>query len=133
MKIKAFIEKGADGTFGIYMDDSSLDYSVNGDGETVESAKKDFLSAYEVMKQHYKEIGQAFEDVEFIFEYDVPSFLESYSHVFSKPALEAITGINQKQFFHYIAGQKPTKRTIMKIQAGLHKLGEELSQVRFID
>jgi hypothetical protein len=72
-------------------------------------------------------------EADFYFEYDVASFLDHYASVFSKPALEKITEINQKQFFHYQSGKKPRKETILKIQEGLHKLGKELSQVHFVD
>jgi predicted RNase H-like HicB family nuclease len=133
MKIKAFIERGNDGTYGIYMDADNLDYSINGSGNTVEDAKKDFLEAYEAMKNHYKKEGKDFTECKFSYEYDVASFLDYFSKVFSKPALESITGVNQKQFFHYSAGKNPSKKTILKIQEGLHKLGKELSQVHFID
>lgn len=134
-KVKAIIERGSDGTYGIYidLDESKLSYAILGDGTTVDDAKADFYNSYDEMKQLYKDENKQFEEVEFIFEYDVASFLESYSKIFSKPALEEITGINQKQFFHYLSGQKPNKKTILKIQDGLHKLGKELSQVHFID
>lgn len=132
-KITAFIERGQDGSFGIYLDDNDLNYSIIGDGKTVDEAKADFYNSYKEMKQLYSDEGKKFEEAEFIFEYDVPSFLDYYASVFSKPALEKITGINQKQFFHYQSGKKPRKETVLKIQEGLQKLGKELSQVHLID
>jgi hypothetical protein len=85
------------------------------------------------MKALYLDEGKDMPSVEFEFKYDMPSFLDYYANVFSKPALEKITGINQKQFFHYLAGKNPSKTTILKMQEGLRKLGKELSQVHFID
>ena len=41
-KINAFIERGNDGTYGIYMDNKSLDYGLMGDGKTVNEAISDF-------------------------------------------------------------------------------------------
>ncbi|MDR1883163.1 MAG: DNA-binding protein [Prevotella sp.] len=134
-KVNAIIERGSDGTYGIYIDlnENKLSYAILGDGTTVDDAKADFYNSYEEMKQLYKDENKQFEEVEFVFEYDVVSFLESYSKIFSKPALEKITGINQKQFFHYQSGKKPRKETVLKIQKGLQQLGKELSQVHFID
>jgi len=72
--------------------------------------------------------------LEFEFEYDVDSFLNYYAGILSKSGLERVTGVNQKQLWHYSSGKrKPSKKTILKIQKGLHKFAEELRQVRFID
>jgi hypothetical protein len=53
--------------------------------------------------------------------------LDYYKGIFTKAALERITGINQTQLGHYAAGRsKPRKQQIIKIEKVLHKLGEEL-------
>jgi predicted RNase H-like HicB family nuclease len=132
-KVDVIIERGNDGLYSAYMDSDKFDFGLNGQGETVDEALKEFDAVYEDMKALYLDEGKDMPSIEFEFRYDVPSFLDYYANVFSKPALEKITGINQKQFFHYLAGKNPSKTTILKIQEGLHKLGRELSQVHFID
>ena len=63
----------------------------------------------------------------------VPSFLEYYLSVFSKPVLEKITEINQKQFFHYSSGRsKPSKKTIEKIRNSIHHFASEMYSMHFV-
>jgi len=67
-----------------------------------------------------------------VYKWDVDSLLDYYKGIFTKAALERITGINQTQLGHYAAGRsKPRKRQIMKIEKALHKLGEELCGISF--
>ncbi|GHV65853.1 hypothetical protein FACS1894199_07690 [Bacteroidia bacterium] len=77
-------------------------------------------------------VNNNYSDLEFIYKYDIPSFLAYYSGVFTKPALERITGINQKQFFHYASGKSsPSKRTIEKIDKSFREFSDELHRVHF--
>jgi len=51
--------------------------------------------------------------------------------VFTKPALERLTGINQKQLHHYATGlKKPRPAQRKKIESALHKLGKELLTIQ---
>lgn len=69
-------------------------------------------------------------DFELVFKFDVRSLLESYRGIFSFAALQAITGINQKQLAHYASGLKnPRGRQAEKIADGLHRLARELTVV----
>ena len=134
MKVQAFIEKGNDGTFGVYisLDETRLNYGVIGEGTTPQEAIEDFMITYEDVKEIHAEEGKEFIEAEFEFSYDIASFLTYYSNIFSKSALERITGVNQKQLFHYASGlKKPSEKTIKKIDSAIHKLAEELSQVHF--
>ena len=50
-----------------------------------------------------------------VFKYDVQSMLSYYSDVFSKPALERLTGINQKLLHHYATGlKKPREHSVKR-------------------
>jgi hypothetical protein len=134
MKVKAFIERGTDGTYGVYIDleENLLDYGVIGSGKTAKEAINDFLCCYDDMRQSFKKDNMPFQEVEFEFVYDVASFLNYYSKVFSKAGLERITGINQKQLGHYASGiKRPRPNTIKKIQTSLHNLATDLNQVQF--
>jgi predicted RNase H-like HicB family nuclease len=133
--VKAFIERGNDGTYGVYVDleDTTLNYGIHGDGKTVAEAIEDFNSGYEEMKVSYAERNKNFVEAKFIFLYDVASFLAYYGSILSLAGMERLTGVNQGQLSHYVTGRrKPSKRTIEKIEKKLHAFGQELNQVQFI-
>lgn len=134
-KVKAFIERGNDGTYSVYIDleNNTLNYGIHGTGKTVKEAVLDFNSAYESMKEFYSEKGKDFIESTFEFQYDVPSFLSYYSNILSLAGMERLTGVNQGQLSHYVTGRRnPSKQTIEKIKKKLHEFGQELSQVEFI-
>lgn len=129
--VKVFIEKGIGG-FSAYMDDTPLDYSCVGNGNSVEEAIADFREAYAEMREYYKQAGEEFEEVNLSFFYDVPSFLQDFAYAFTLAGLERITGVNQKQLGHYISGfRKPSEKTIKKIENGIHAFSNQLAAVRF--
>ena len=67
------------------------------------------------------------------FKIDAATFINYYSNIFTKAALSRITGINERQLWHYAAGvHKPRKRQLEKIQKGLDSLTEELSAINLL-
>ena len=131
-KVKAFIERGNDGSYSVYVDleNKTLNYGIFGEGNTVKAAIEDFKSAYETMKEFHKEQGKNFIEAEFQIKYDIASFLNYYSSRLSLAGLEKITGINQRQLSHYVNGiNRPSKQTIKKINSSIHSFAIELSQV----
>ncbi len=61
------------------------------------------------------------------FSMDVKSLLNVYEGIFTKSGLERLTGINQKQLWHYANGTStPRRAQVLKIENALHRLGEEL-------
>lgn len=133
-QVRVFIEQGADGTYSAYLpDDDALDYGLTGEGTTIEETMADFKAVYEGMKEFYAEQGKPFEEVEFKFFYDIPSFLSYYKGRITLTGLQSLTGISQPQLSQYISGyRRPSKKTVAKIQKALNSFGNELSQVRFI-
>jgi predicted RNase H-like HicB family nuclease len=134
-KINAFIERGTDGTYGIYIDleENQLSYGIIGDGNTVKEALDDFQNSYDEMKALYKDMNKDFEEVEFVFKYDMASFLQYYSDVLSLAGLGRLTGVNQGQLSHYITGKrKPSQKTKEKIEGALHQFSKEIGQVEFV-
>jgi hypothetical protein len=78
--------------------------------------------------------GKVAPELEFDIQYDMCSFLNYYAGILSKSGLEKITGINQKQLWHYSSGvRKPKSETTRKIQERLHHFADDLRQVHFID
>jgi len=132
-KVKAFIEIGNDNTYSVYVDleDNTLNYGIHGNGNNIKEAVRDFLSAYQAMKDFFATKNEKFIEVEFEFHYDVASFLSYYGNIITLAGLQRLTGINQVQLSHYVTGRsKPTQKTTRKIETALHKFGQELSSLR---
>ncbi len=128
--IKAFVETGTDGTYNVYINED-LPFGFFGEGKTAEEAKEDFLESYKEMKELYEDESQKSTDYNFVFKYDAQSFLNYYCKIFSMPALERLTGINQKLLHHYASGlKKPREKQLSKIETALHNLGDELLAVQ---
>ena len=128
-KVIVFIETGEDKTFNAYTNEN-LEFGLLGEGVSVSETIQDFKDSYSEMRAIYLEDQLVFPEYEFIFKYDIESFLSHYSKIFSMSALEGLTGINQKQLHHYKSGkQKPRQAQVEKIESALHKLGSELQAV----
>jgi len=130
--VKAFIERGKNGNFFVYIDleDNILNYGIFGEGGSVKEAIEDFFASYKEMEEFHNEQGKNFVRAEFEIKYDIASFLNYYSGKLSLAGLEKITGINQRQLSHYVNGiNRPSRQTIKKINNSLHSFATELSQI----
>ena len=135
MKLNVVIEKGNDGRLDAVLEYSDkITFGLLGQGDTVEDAITDFYNTYNEMKQLYADEGRDFpDDLEFIFKYDIQSFLQFYKGKLTLAGLERITGINQVQLSQYVNGyRRPNRRTTEKIEKRLHVFGNELSKVQFV-
>ena len=57
----------------------------------------------------------------------------AFEVVFRLAGLERITGVNQKQLGHYIAGvRKPSEKTARKIEESIRCFAKDLEAVRFV-
>lgn len=130
MEKRVIIERAKDGTFSCYAE-KEMDFvnAIFGYGNTAEEAKADFLEAYnEAVLEFGENAGYTF-----VFAYDVPSFLQSFSKKFSLAGLQTITGINRKQLSHYINGNsRPSKRTVKKMERGIKDFEVELKNISFV-
>lgn len=133
-KVRVFIERGKDGSYGAYMpDENNLSYGVIGDGNTADAAKADFMATYEAMRQGAAEEGREFEEVEFVFSFDLPSFLLYYADLISYRGLAKLTGISAAQLSQYVSGYRnPSQKTTEKIQKALNAFGKDLSQLHLV-
>jgi len=110
---------------------------IAGAGNTIEECKANILEGLQLMIK-YSDVSNCKApkwlvdgDYEIEYRYDTQSILSYYANVFSKPALERLTGINQKQLHHYATGlRKPREAQRKKIETALHALGNELLTVR---
>lgn len=105
---------------------------ITATGKSVEEIKGNIISAIDALVEDCKEFGGEIPEVlkgdyELTFKMDVQCLLNFYSGIFSKAGLERITGINQKQLWHYASGlRKPRPGQALKLETALHKLGEDL-------
>jgi hypothetical protein len=94
--------------------------------------KRELVESIDFHIECLKEDGDPYPPIfdgeyEFEYQYDIESLLYCYGDMFSKSALERLTGINQKQIGHYAKGRsKPRLAQEKKIKQALHALGEEL-------
>ena len=126
--VKVVIEHAGD-NFSAYVADVD---GIAVTGDSVDEIKTSMYEAIEdyiqVCKEFDLEIPDQFKsEYELVFELDVCSLLKIYEGIFSKAGLEKLTGINQKQLWHYANGKsKPRQEQRLKIEKGLHRLGNEL-------
>lgn len=107
-------------------------------GNDVKEIEKNMKEAVELYLKSCKEMNIAPVEVlqgEFTlkFKIDAATFINYYSSIFTKAALSRITGINERQLWHYAAGvHKPRKQQLEKIQKGINALTEELSAINLL-
>jgi predicted RNase H-like HicB family nuclease len=79
MVTTALIERGKDGSFGIFT--PNINHTIIGDGNTVEEAKADFENSVEEMILSYiesgRELPEELKDIQFVYKYDIASFSDS--------------------------------------------------------
>ncbi len=126
--LHAVIER-AEHNYSAYVEEVD---GVGGVGSTLDEVKKSLEEGLLVLKDDCLEFGYEVpealvDDYQLVFRMDTRSFLQMYCKIFTKSALEHLTGINQKQLWHYANGlSKPRPAQVKKIERALHQLGEEL-------
>ena len=124
MKTTALIEKGKDGSFGVFTPD--LQSTIIGEGVTVAEAKADFERSFHEIVETYTESGEELPDelqgLEFEYKYDVASVFDYFDFInvtkFAKWA-----GMNAGLMRQY----KSCNTYISEAQA--HKIGQALRNI----
>lgn len=133
-KLTVIIES-AHQNFGAYI--KEID-GITAIGYSLSEMKEKIEEAIQVYKEFNEEDGNDIPEVlkgeyELEFQLDVRTFLEVYAGILSKAGIERLSGINQKQLWHYANGTTvPRRKQVQKIQNAVHKLGEELCAVEFV-
>ncbi|MBR5640458.1 MAG: type II toxin-antitoxin system HicB family antitoxin [Muribaculaceae bacterium] len=105
-------------------------------GHSVDEIKTNMIEAIDLYVETCKEMDleiptELLGDYSLTFKMDTKSMLAFYYGIFTKAGLSRLTGINQKQLWHYASGaSSPRPAQKVKIENALHKLGEELLSVR---
>lgn len=134
MRTTALIEKGKDGTFGIFTPD--LKSTIIGEGKTVAEAKDDFNNSVNEVSLYFQESGQEMPDelqnIEFEFKYDLASLFNYYSFI-NVSKFAKFAGINASLMRQYKTGnQYISENQVLKIETALHKLANEISEIRLV-
>ena len=105
-------------------------------GHSVDEIKTKMIEAIDLYVETCKDMDmeipkELLGDYNLTFKMDTKSMLAFYYGIFTKAGLSRLTGINQKQLWHYASGMStPRPAQKVKIENALHKLGEELLAVR---
>lgn len=127
-RITVIIER-AENNFSAYVREVD---GITATGKSIDEIKASISGAIEEFKAACIELdceipSELMGDYEIVFELDIRSLLEIYQGIFTKSGLERLTGINQKQLWHYAKGiSKPRQEQRKKIESALHRLGSEL-------
>jgi predicted RNase H-like HicB family nuclease len=134
MRTTALIEKGKDGTFGIFTPD--LKSTIIGEGNTVAEAKGDFNNSVNEVLLYFKESGKEIPDelqnIEFEYKYDLASLFDYYSFI-NVSKFAKIAGVNASLMRQYKTGkQYISENQVLKIETALHKLANEIAEIRLV-
>lgn len=128
MKATVVIERGNDGYYSCYVEESFDRFALMGYGDTAEEAKADLLLAYDEVKADFLSQGLVAPELEFTWKYDLSS-LFSYFSVLNVSELARKCDINPSQLRQYRNGlAKASESTYDKIRTAIHAIGEELAQ-----
>ena len=131
--ITVVIER-ADNNFSAYVKEVD---GITATGDTIDKIKTSVMEAVDEYVSVCKELGLDVPKAltgpyEIVFELDIQSLLMIYEGIFTKSGLEKLTGINQKQLWHYAKGiSRPRQAQKQKIENALHRLGSELMSLSF--
>lgn len=131
MKTIALIEKGTDGTYGVFT--PNLQSTIIGEGASVAEAKADFLNAYEDIKIAFAKTGEdmpsELKDLEFEFQYDVASIFNYFDFINVSKFAKRV-GINASLMRQYKScGTAISEAQAKRIQTALREVGNELLAV----
>lgn len=130
-RITVIIER-AENNFSAYIREVD---GITATGKTIDEIKASIIDGIEEYISTCRDLdydipAELDGDYEISFEIDIQSLLTIYEGIFTKSGLEKLTGINQKQLWHYAKGlSKPREAQKQRIENALHRLGNELVSI----
>lgn len=122
--LKIVVSGGKD-HYGAWAKDVEGIYGAGETLEAVESNIREATALYKEYNENIPEILRGYFELDFVF--DISGLVKYYSQFISLPAMEKLTGVNQKQLWHYANGYKaPRKETAEKIEKGLKGFAKQL-------
>ena len=134
MKTIALIEKGKDGTFGIFTPD--LQHTIIGEGNSVAEAKTDFENSVKEMVASYtdlnKEIPAELNKIQFEYKYDLASLFNQYDFI-NVSKFAHVAGINASLMRQYKSGsQCISENQLSKIEDTIHEIARAMAAIKLI-
>ena len=131
MKSIAIIERGKDGTFGIFTPE--IKSTIIGTGKTIAEAKADFENSLCEVKEMFKEMGRLLPEelrgIEFEYKWDIASLFNYFNWINVSKLAEAL-GITPSLMRYYKKkGAYISDIQAQRIEDGLHRLADELKAV----
>ena len=124
--LKVIVSGGKD-HFGAWAKDVEGIYGV---GNTLDEVKDNVREAINLFLEYNENAPDALKgnpEIELIF--DITGLVKYYSQFITLPAMEKLTGVNQKQLWHYANGYKsPRKETAERIEKGLKYFARKLER-----
>lgn len=128
-RVEVIVEYG-EKNLSAYIQDAPI-FTVGDNLKEIEDNMKEAVELYLEDNPNPAPIFQG--EFELKYKIDAPTFINYYSGIFTKAALSRITGINERQLWHYATGvHKPRKAQLEKIQRGIDALTKELSSINFL-
>lgn len=129
MKTTALIEKGKDGTFGIYTPD--IKSTIIGEGKTVAEAKADFENSVKELKEMFDgDLPGELKGIEFEYKYDTASVFNELDCI-NVTKFAKLAGIYPSLMRQYARGiAYISEAQAKKIEEALHELGGQLQSIR---
>ena len=130
MKTVEVIVEYAGKNLSAYIKDAPI-FTVGNDLKEIELNIREAIELYLEDNQNPCELLS--DEYELKYRVDTATFLNYYSSVFTKAALSRITGINERQLWHYAAGvHKPRSKQTEKIKNGIKSLTKELESINLV-
>ena len=134
MKTIALIEKGKDGTFGIFT--PYLKNTIIGKVITLTDAKSDFENSMKEMIDSYteqkNEIPNELQKIQFEYKYDLASLFDQYDFI-NVSKFAHMAGINASLMRQYKSGnQYISENQLSKIEETIHKIAREMAAIKLI-
>ena len=131
MKTIALIEKGKDGTFGIFTPD--IKSTIIGSGATVAEAKADFENSVREITEMFAETGRQLPDelhnIEFEYKWDIASLFDYFSWINVSKFAQTV-GITPSLMRYYKKnGAYISETQARRIESSLHSFADELKAI----
>ena len=132
-KVNVIVEY-SDKNLSAYIEDAPIITT----GKDLKEIKENMNEAIELYLESCKEMKIVLVptlqgEIQIDYKIDAATFINYYSGIFTKAALSRITGINERQLWHYAAGiHKPRKQQLEKIQNGINALTKELTSISLL-
>lgn len=101
---------------------------IYGAGDTLDEVRaniKEAVALFLKYNENAPDVLKGDPEIEFIF--DITGLIKYYSQFITLPAMERLTGVNQKQLWQYANGYKnPRKETAERIEKGLKHFAHRL-------